>query len=195
MTSRGGWTLWRAAALSCGVIAALAGCSAGGHPSAPVQPAATAAAQPAGGTSRAPAQDATAVAPLTGQAVTPAVAQRPAVAVAVSGPNPAAAVALALLAEPAARLLVGRPGHAGASPAEVATELRYLAAALPFAALLDTLLGATRGFRAMGPTVLVDRIGRPVLQSRCVSGGSPRRGGWPRWPRSPSSGSTSCWSR
>ena len=76
----------------------------------------------------------------------------------------AAAVALALLAEPAARLLVGRLGHAGVSPAEVATELRYLAAAVPFAALLDTLLGATRGFRAMGPTVLVDRIGRPVLQ-------------------------------
>jgi Protein of unknown function (DUF3048) N-terminal domain/Protein of unknown function (DUF3048) C-terminal domain len=92
MTSGGDWARWRAAAFSCGVIAALAGCSAGagGHPSASAQPAAaTSAALPAGGASRAPAQDATAVAPLTGQAVTPAVAQRPAVAVAVSGPNPA----------------------------------------------------------------------------------------------------------
>ena len=46
----------------------------------------------------------------------------------------------------------------------MAAELRALAVALPFAALLDTLLGATRGYRAMGPTVLVDRIGRPLLQ-------------------------------
>jgi O-antigen/teichoic acid export membrane protein len=77
----------------------------------------------------------------------------------------AAAVALALLAAPLARLLTGgQLGHAGARPAEVAAELRYLAAALPFAAMLDTLLGATRGYRAMGPTVLVDRIGRPALQ-------------------------------
>jgi Protein of unknown function (DUF3048) N-terminal domain/Protein of unknown function (DUF3048) C-terminal domain len=102
MTSGGDRARWRAAALSCGVIAALAGCSAGagGHPAAAAKPAAaTSAAQPAGRASRAPAQDApaqdapaqdaTAVAPLTGQAVTPAVAQRPAVAVAVSGPNPA----------------------------------------------------------------------------------------------------------
>jgi O-antigen/teichoic acid export membrane protein len=77
----------------------------------------------------------------------------------------AAAVALALLAAPLARLLTGgQLGHAGARPAEVAAELRYLAVALPFAAMLDTLLGATRGYRAMGPTVLVDRIGRPALQ-------------------------------
>jgi O-antigen/teichoic acid export membrane protein len=76
-----------------------------------------------------------------------------------------AAVALVLLAAPAARLLTGgQLGHAGARPAEVAAELRFLAVALPFAAILDTLLGATRGYRSMGPTVLVDRIGRPVLQ-------------------------------
>ena len=77
----------------------------------------------------------------------------------------AAAVALALLAGPVARLLAGgHLGHAGASPAQVATELRFFAVALPFAAVLDTLLGATRGYRAMGPTNLVDRIGRPLLQ-------------------------------
>ena len=77
----------------------------------------------------------------------------------------AAAVVLALLAAPAARLLVGgQLGHAGARPAEVTAELRALAVALPFAAMLDTLLGASRGYRAMGPTAMVDRIGRPLLQ-------------------------------
>jgi O-antigen/teichoic acid export membrane protein len=87
-------------------------------------------------------------------------ATRPVVLVSV-----AAAVALVLLAGPAARLLAGGGlGQAGARPAEVAAELRALAVALPFAALLDTLLGATRGYRAMAPTVLVDRIGRPLLQ-------------------------------
>jgi O-antigen/teichoic acid export membrane protein len=76
-----------------------------------------------------------------------------------------AAVALGVLAEPAARLLVhGQLGHAGSRPADVAAELRALAIALPFAAMLDTLLGASRGYRAMGPTVMVDRITRPVLQ-------------------------------
>ena len=77
----------------------------------------------------------------------------------------AAAVVLALLAAPVARLLVGgQLGHAGARPAEVTAELRALAVALPFAAMLDTLLGASRGYRAMGPTAMVDRIGRPLLQ-------------------------------
>jgi O-antigen/teichoic acid export membrane protein len=76
-----------------------------------------------------------------------------------------AAAALALLAAPLARLLVhGQLGHAGARPAEVAGALRALAVALPFAAMLDVLLGVSRGFRAMGPTNAVDRIGRSVLQ-------------------------------
>jgi len=30
--------------------------------------------------------------------------------------------------------------------------------------MLDTVLGASRGYRSMGPTVVVDRIGRPILQ-------------------------------
>ena len=76
-----------------------------------------------------------------------------------------AAVVLALLATPAAHLLAhGQLSHAGARPDEVAAELRALAVALPFAAILDTLLGASRGYRAMGPTAIVDRIGRPLLQ-------------------------------
>jgi O-antigen/teichoic acid export membrane protein len=76
-----------------------------------------------------------------------------------------AAVILFLLADPVARLLVdGQLGQAGATPAVVTGELRALAIALPFAVMLDVLLGASRGYRVMGPTVMVDRIGRPVLQ-------------------------------
>jgi O-antigen/teichoic acid export membrane protein len=77
----------------------------------------------------------------------------------------AAAVALALAASPLARILVhGQFGQAGARPSEVTAALRALAIALPFAAMLDALLGATRGFRAMGPTNAVDRIGRSLVQ-------------------------------
>jgi O-antigen/teichoic acid export membrane protein len=76
-----------------------------------------------------------------------------------------AAVALAAAAEPVARLLLhGQLGHVGARPTEVATALRALAVTLPFAALLDTLLGATRGYRAMAPTNVTERIGRSLLQ-------------------------------
>jgi O-antigen/teichoic acid export membrane protein len=75
------------------------------------------------------------------------------------------AVILFLLADPVARLLVdGQLGHAGATPVVVTGELRALAIALPFAVMLDVLLGASRGYRVMGPTVMVDKIGRPGLQ-------------------------------
>lgn len=68
-------------------------------------------------------------------------------------------------AEPLARFLLGgHIEHHGASPAAVGAALRVLAAALPFAALTDTLLGASRGYRDMRPTVAVDRIGRNALQ-------------------------------
>ncbi len=76
-----------------------------------------------------------------------------------------ATTALFLFAAPLARLLLsGHLGHAGASPGVVADALRVLALALPFAALSDTLLGATRGYRVMRPTVVVDKIGRASAQ-------------------------------
>ena len=76
-----------------------------------------------------------------------------------------AAIAVIILAEPLARLLInGRAAH-GVSPAVVASALRALAGALPFAALTDTLLGAARGYHEMRPTVVVDRIGRTGLQA------------------------------
>jgi O-antigen/teichoic acid export membrane protein len=70
-----------------------------------------------------------------------------------------------LFAEPLARLLLsGHLGKDGAAPDAVADALRALALALPFAALADTLLGAARGYRAMKPTVVVDKIGRSTAQ-------------------------------
>ncbi len=70
-----------------------------------------------------------------------------------------------LFAEPLARLLLsGHLGKDGAAPGAVADALRALALALPFAALADTLLGAARGYRAMKPTVVVDKIGRSTAQ-------------------------------
>jgi O-antigen/teichoic acid export membrane protein len=48
--------------------------------------------------------------------------------------------------------------------AEHATGLRVLAVFLPLQALTDALLTATRGYRAMRPTVILDRVCRSVLQ-------------------------------
>jgi O-antigen/teichoic acid export membrane protein len=76
-----------------------------------------------------------------------------------------AAGVLLLAAGPLARgLLGGHVYHDAARPAAVADALRALAVTLPFAALLDTVLGATRGYRDMRPTVAVDRVGRSCLQ-------------------------------
>ncbi|MDR2985202.1 MAG: polysaccharide biosynthesis C-terminal domain-containing protein, partial [Nocardiopsaceae bacterium] len=72
--------------------------------------------------------------------------------------------ALIVFVHPLAGLLtagqVSQPVRLG----DLATMLRVLAVALPFAALADTMLGATRGFHEMQPTVVVDRIGRSTLQ-------------------------------
>lgn len=79
------------AVISCGVIAALAGCSGPAGPPSPAStsPAAASRSSSAVATAK-PAGSASpsAVAPLTGLAAPPAVAQRPAVAVDVSGPDP-----------------------------------------------------------------------------------------------------------
>jgi len=77
----------------------------------------------------------------------------------------AMAAAMALAAGPLTRVILGgQLGHAGANEAAAIGALRWLAVALPFAALLDTLLGATRGYRDMRPTVVLDRLGRSGLQ-------------------------------
>ncbi len=76
-----------------------------------------------------------------------------------------AALLLVALANPLAHaLLSGRAYRGVAAPGPVSAALRALAVGLPFAALLDTLLGASRGYGDMRPTVAVDRIGRSILQ-------------------------------
>ncbi|HYK32130.1 MAG TPA: polysaccharide biosynthesis C-terminal domain-containing protein [Streptosporangiaceae bacterium] len=77
----------------------------------------------------------------------------------------AGALAVFLFAHPLARLLTDGQSAGGVSLAAVAASLRALAVALPFAALADTLLGATRGYHDMAPTVVVDRIGRSGSQA------------------------------
>ena len=75
-----------------------------------------------------------------------------------------------LFAGPLAHLLLsGHLGKDGATPGSVTDALRALALALPFAALSDTLLGAARGYRAMKPTVVVDKIGRSTAQLVAVT--------------------------
>jgi O-antigen/teichoic acid export membrane protein len=59
--------------------------------------------------------------------------------------------------------VAGRLPGVGAEPAYVA-QLRALAVFLPAAALADAVLAATRGFRLMRPTVLLDRVLRPAVQ-------------------------------
>jgi O-antigen/teichoic acid export membrane protein len=74
------------------------------------------------------------------------------------GPAAAAAVAVG------AALLAA----ADRVPPAVAGSLRVLAVLLPFAVLTDALLAATRGYRAMRPTVLLDRLLRPGLQLAAI---------------------------
>jgi O-antigen/teichoic acid export membrane protein len=76
----------------------------------------------------------------------------------------AAAALLLIFAEPLARLLLGGHLSHGAGPVAVGQALRALAVIVPFAALMDTYLGASRGYRDMHPTVIIDRIGRSGLQ-------------------------------
>ncbi len=78
----------------------------------------------------------------------------------------AATAVMFLLAEPLAKFLLSGAVVQGGSvgPSAVATALRALALVLPFAALSDTFLGASRGYRDMRPTVMVDKIGRSSAQ-------------------------------
>jgi len=74
------------------------------------------------------------------------------------------AAALIAFVSPLARLLLSGGIAEPVRPADLASALRVLAVALPFAAIADTMLGATRGFQQMHPTVLVDRVGRSIFQ-------------------------------
>lgn len=53
---------------------------------------------------------------------------------------------------------------------ELTAQLRVLALFLPVAVLTDALLSASRGYRAMRPTIILDRITRPALQLAAMAG-------------------------
>ena len=68
----------------------------------------------------------------------------------------------------AALLVFARPLADALGPEEAATYLRLLAVFLPFAVLTDTALATARAHHDMAPTVLVDKIGRPLAQLALV---------------------------
>lgn len=65
-----------------------------------------------------------------------------------------------LAAAPALAGVIGDADHTST----LTEQLRVLAVALPFAAVYTLTLAATRGFRTMRPTVLVDSLGRDPVQ-------------------------------
>ncbi len=71
------------------------------------------------------------------------------------------AAAMWAFAPQLARLTAGDAGHV---VADHTAGLRVLAVFLPLAALADALLTATRGYRIMRPTVMLERILRSALQ-------------------------------
>ena len=79
------------------------------------------------------------------------------------------AIVLFALARPVARALIAGGVATGHLPLAATTTVRALAVALPFAALLDTFLAATRGYREMRPTVVLDKLARPVAQVLLVA--------------------------
>lgn len=80
------------------------------------------------------------------------------------------ALAMVIFAVPLGRLLLGSHlGHHGATPSSVAAALRALAVTLPFAAFLDTALGACRGYRDMRPGVVIDKVTRSIVQTAGVA--------------------------
>ena len=122
MTSWGIWVRCLVAGSSCGVIAALAGCSAATAAApAPARSASATAASGAAATAAGPAGSTAtsgSVAPLTGLAVTAVIAQRPAVAVAVADSDPvglgSADLVLAEMAAPVRYLAVFQSAGAAA---------------------------------------------------------------------------------
>jgi O-antigen/teichoic acid export membrane protein len=87
------------------------------------------------------------------------VAFRPAIAAAV-----VVGGLLAGLGPQVVRLLLGDHGNANS-----VALVRVLAVAIPVAVGMDLVLAATRGFGRMRPTVLVDKMGRPLLQLILIS--------------------------
>jgi O-antigen/teichoic acid export membrane protein len=77
-------------------------------------------------------------------------------------------ITMILFARPLAHVLVSyHKGSAGGADV-IEAALRGLALLVPFAALENTFLGATRGYREMQPTVMIDRVGVSIAQLLAV---------------------------
>lgn len=79
------------------------------------------------------------------------------------------ALAMLLFASPLAHFLLSAHTGRGGAQGPLVTALRGLALIIPFAALEDAVLGATRGYREMLPTVVTDRIGVSIAQLLAVA--------------------------
>jgi hypothetical protein len=98
------------------------------------------------------------------------------------------AAALIAFVYPLAKLLLAGQVNEPVRLADLATMLRVLAVALPCAALADTMLGATRGFHEMRPTLrrLGSKLDLQLVGVRAAAGMS--RPCCPLWPLLRSSG-------
>lgn len=75
----------------------------------------------------------------------------------------ATAALMILLANPLAQLVLkGHAGKTGVTPADVAQALRALAIMVPFSALLNAYLGASRGYGDMRPSVMIGQVGLTI---------------------------------
>ena len=75
----------------------------------------------------------------------------------------ATAALMILLADPLAHLVLkGHAGTTGVTPADVAQALRALAIMIPFSALLNAYLGASRGYGDMRPSVMIGQVGLTI---------------------------------
>jgi O-antigen/teichoic acid export membrane protein len=72
--------------------------------------------------------------------------------------------AMLIFSAPLAHVLIATHPGRHVTPGAVTTALRGLAVSIPFAAQIDTVLGATRGYRDMRPTVWIKQIAVPVGQ-------------------------------
>jgi len=120
MASWDAWPRGAVAGFACGAVAVLAACSAGPKPSSAPAAATSSAARQTPAAAASPSGSAGPAAPLTGLAVTAAVAQRPAVAVVVSGAAPAglgsADLVFAEMSSPVRYLAVFQSAEADVGP-------------------------------------------------------------------------------
>jgi O-antigen/teichoic acid export membrane protein len=81
-------------------------------------------------------------------------------------------IAMLLFAGPLAHVLLSSHKGSAGGVDVIEVALRGLALLVPFAALESALLGASRGYREMRPTVMIDRVGVSIAQLLAVLAGA-----------------------